>query len=136
MIGVGGIAGGAANGTPTSIVINATLYTAAPGSSGAATGTAAANTPVFAQGGITQPGSSAVAIVRGDNGMPGAALGINGVGGNGGSGGFGIGGLGTPGNLGTGFPASGFGAGGGGAAGVDLLGGNGAPGIVIVEEYA
>lgn len=141
LIGAGetGSTGSGGSGLPTSVTINATVYEAAPGGGGVQT----ASTPiaVLAQGGITSDASTAVDIISGDNGMPGGTSSnhplAGAMGGNGGSGLFGIGGRGAIGG-GDGSAGSGFGSGGGGAATIltDQVGGDGMPGVVIIDEYA
>jgi hypothetical protein len=73
--------------------------------------------------------------------MPGAAADLSlahAIGGTGAGGKFGIGGLGASPVPGPGLPGTGFGSGGGGAVSdtVSQAGGNGAPGIVIIDEFA
>ena len=149
VIGAGGagvVGGAGGDGSITSVTINAVVYVAAPGQGGSRVSSPSPATPAFALGGITLPGSSAVDIVSGDNGMPGSmvsgdSLNLNAVGGHGGSGEFGIGGEATTGG-GSGSPGQGRGSGGGGAAsataplGTDAAGGDGAPGVVIIEEFS
>ena len=139
VIGMGGtgIVVGGSPGSPTSVTINAVVYTAAPGMGG---GTAANPPPATIPGGNTLVGSSPVGIVSGESGLPGIVDDLlHGHGGAGAGGGFGIGGNSSiiPGN---GLPGSGFGSGGGGAWATQLtlsfVGGDGAPGIVVIDEFA
>lgn len=135
--GPGGFSNPGSNGLLTSVTINAVVYTASPGEGGGRTQVTGSNAVAF--GGITLPGSSAVDIVSGDDGMSGVHGGLAAAGGNGGSGEFGIGGQGfrALASAGDGLPGTGFGSGGGGAASTttDQTGGNGAPGVVIIEEF-
>jgi len=126
-------------GGPTSVTINAVVYTATPGQNGGLAFSAIGD-PVTAAGGNTSAGSSAVDVVSGESGMPGIVLStVFGHSGTGAGGEFGIGGNGngvdSPGN---GQAGSGFGSGGGGALSTtaSFVGGTGAPGIVIIDEYA
>jgi hypothetical protein len=136
-----GVLGATGNdGGSTSVTINAVVYTATPGSGG---GIAMSNPlgPVAATvaGGNTLAGSSAVDVVSGACGTPGVATDLNlGQGGTGGGGALGIGGNGGP-IFGTnGQVGRGFGSGGGGAGSTttDQTGGDGAPGVVIIDEFA
>lgn len=132
--GIGGVSG--SDGTASSVTINATVFTAAPGSGGGSGGPIAGT--LATPGGGTLPGSTAVDVVSGDDGAPGIIAGVgNGVGGNGGSGSLGIGGAGGFLSTVDGSPGSGYGAGGGGSFSttIDRNGGDGAPGVVIVDEY-
>lgn len=144
IIGAGGVGAlGAAGGAGgfTTVTINGTVYSAAPGNGG---GTAASDsfTPTAATvaGGNTLNLSSVVDVVSGECGTPGVAVSLaRGQGGTGAGGEFGIGGDGTDvlGGL-DGGTASGFGAGGGGSGSTTTsqTGGAGAPGIVIIDEFA
>ena len=139
VIGAGGIGSpaGAQSGAPTSVTINGVVFLADRGNPGAIV-TGAVGDTLFAAGGNIPPGSSPVVFVTGDNGSLGGYSPAIGAGGNGGSGAFGIGGRGFAGGPeGPGLPATVFGAGGGGALSLTTsqAGGNGAPGVVIIEEY-
>jgi hypothetical protein len=141
VIGAGGIGGlglVGSPGAPTSVTINAIVYTAAPGNGGGLAFSAAGT--ATAQGGNTQAGSSAVDVVSGESGLPGigvAGSSLVAIGGNGAGGEFGIGGSGSTGD-GNGSAGSGFGSGGGGSVSstVDQSGGDGTAGVVIIDEFA
>ena len=134
--GISAIAGGSAGG-PTSVTINTVVYTAAPGSQGGFA-LRALVTSATISGGTQLPGSSAVDVVSGDNGLPGIVTDLTtGHGGSGAGGAFGIGGRGSLGP-GVGLIGSGYGAGGGGAFSTDtsFIGGDGTAGVVIIDEFA
>ena len=139
--GLGVLASAGAPGGTTSVTINAVVYSAAPGDGGQRENSLSPEVPVFALGGFTLPGSSAVGIVSGDNGMQGSMVqdpGLIAVGGSGGSGRFGIGGPAFN-SGGNGLPGTGNGSGGSGGRspflGVDTIGGDGTSGVVVIDEY-
>lgn len=139
--GAGGTAGtnpGSAAASDTTITQSATTYTAAKGSGGA---TAAAGTAV-----LINAGGAGGAATNGDmnhSGQPGFdGLVLSGTvskSGNGAPSRFGGGAVGRAGN-GAGNTGSGYGAGGSGAnrinSAVDSAGGDGAPGVILIEEYS
>lgn len=136
--GSSGAAGG--NGTASTFTVGATTVTAPGGTGGPQAvslttlagylGGAGGTTPT--NGDINCPGSC------GGNGVIVVVATPAGVSGNGGTSPFGSCGLGVK-AAAAGNAASGYGAGGGGAltgASVARAGGNGAPGVIIVDEYA
>lgn len=145
-IGVGGTAGNGAQGGISVITIEGITLTAVGGSG--ANGSASGNPNPVIIGPSAQAafGGSNADYQASDLGQPGWTLAvpassIQAIGGAGGSGSFGIGGRGAGGvsALGAGQNATGNGAGGGGAAiSINTAaadGGDGSPGIWIVEEY-
>lgn len=137
--GVSGAAGG--NGSNSTFTGPGGVVLTAPGGVGGTLGTAA-TTLTARQGGDGGALATNGDINKGGNpGLPGIVLipaSAIGVGGNGGSGTFGDGGLGST-TAGNGAAGTGNGSGGAGAftgASAVRTGGNGAPGIIIVEEYS
>lgn len=144
--GVGSISGGiGTQGGDSTIEIEGDTLTARGGTGGAGS-TAGASAPSIL-GPFSQPINADADYQSADLGGPGWTLAVPAsaslaIGGAGGSGSFGIGGRGAGGGnaLGVGRDADGSGAGGGGAAiSINTAatdGGDGSPGIWIVEEYA
>lgn len=143
--GAAGAAGSTAGGTggtggDTTIVLNGVTFTAKGGLGG--TGVTAATTSIVIPGGLPQTGSSAADVVSG--GEPGGyGLGISttttptGGGGNTPWGGGGPA-IQTFGASAAGKPGLGFGSGGSGAfvlGATGVVGGAGAPGAIVIEEY-
>lgn len=130
-----GVAGG-----DTSAVIQGTTYTAGGGGGGA--GSAAPSATALTAGGSAGAALSFGDVVAaGAPGSPGiklsASLCVSGSGGSGpfggGGGGVTAGASGWPATNGTGYGSGG--SGGSGAASTGYAGGDGAPGLVIIEEY-
>jgi hypothetical protein len=139
-LGIAGNAPGAPGGDST-LLIGGVLLTAPGGSGGSGTGNLNPPSMVFPN---TQLTTTGVDYQAADVGGVGFLLGVVGGqfrGGDGGSGDYGLGGEGS--GNGPGTSATGNGAGGGGAGGtanqgaqLTLSGGNGSPGLWIIEEYA
>lgn len=136
--GASGAAGG--NGGNSTFAVGATTVTA-PGGSGAPVATASTALTAYlggAGGAIATNGDLNVGGAPGELGVT-LIVATPVVGsGNGGDGPFGAGGIGRT-TVGNGNNAIGYGAGGGGAAtGASAVrtGGNGMPGVIIVDEYA
>lgn len=138
--GAGGVNTGAAGSTGgnSTIAINGTTYTAKGGTGGAFTGSAAS--AQICAGGASQGGSSTGDVtVPAEPGVPGfTQSGTLGESGQGGNSPLGSGGASRIAH-GTGNNATGNGAGGSGALSVNaagaLTGGNGSPGLIIIDEY-
>lgn len=158
--GGGGGGGGGAGGTAIRILAGAsvgateTVTVGAGGAQAASGNTSSLGTLAVAGGGSTGNGGSgnlggggggagagttgSVLVTGGSgcNGLPGQTGAVAGLGGNGGGSFWGTGGVGDfDGGNGRAGVAYGSGGGGGRGAGTATVGGAGAPGIVIVEEY-
>lgn len=135
--GAGGANTGATGATGGSSVIAAPVSITCTGGVGGTGGTGGDGLPGGA-GGTISVGSPQIPV-PGVTGVPGFYTGAGSrlIGGQGGASPLGAGGAGGNGQNGSptaGSNGSGFGAGGGGAANVTATGGNGSPGIVIIER--
>ena len=140
--GTGGAAGNNSgnNGSDSTFTVGGTTITAKGGTGGGSM--ASGGTFAYATGGDGGAVSTNGDINgSGDPGCPGQRSNVmTALGGQGGSTAVGGGGASRAASNGSGNAASGFGSGGGGACGIfsggDQAGGNGADGLIIVDEYA
>ena len=142
-IGAFGAGGAAGNnngtaGTSTTLTIGATTYTAAAGSGGSAQTAGTAAAVVLGGAGAAAPTGGTLNVPGTSGGWAYRASGTVGVGAKGADSQYGAGGAAITAS-GAGSAATGYGAGGGGAfssTNQNRAGGNGAPGAIIITEYA
>lgn len=138
--GNGGTAGAnnGSNGTSTTLTISATTYTAGPGSGGIAQTAGTTAAVVLGGNGATTPTGGTLNTPGTSGGWAYRASSTIGIGAKGADSPYGAGGAAIT-TAAAGSSATGYGAGGGGAfstANVNRAGGNGAPGVIIITEYA